>query len=77
VKAFTIDPNAGFLRAQTSLSLLITVKSRNQFDEKIQISYANISDQTLGSEETWSYIHRKKMPISKEIITVCLNNEQE
>jgi hypothetical protein len=35
VKAFTVEPNVGFLRSQSTLSLLITVKSRDLFNEKI------------------------------------------
>jgi hypothetical protein len=77
VNAFTVEPNVGFLRAQSNLSLLITVKSRNPFDEKIQISYANIIDPTMGYEETWSHLKKQGTAIKKEIILVCLNKEEE
>lgn len=61
----TVEPNVGFLRAKSSLSLLITLKSRKLSDEKIQIQYATTTDPKLGYEEAWSDIKKKRIEVKK------------
>ena len=40
VKAFSVEPNLGFLKPKNKLALLITIISKEHFPERIMIKYS-------------------------------------